>query len=43
MPSGGNHRSKSPTLRKLEGNRRKIGRAELEAQIEREPRAAASR
>ena len=38
MPRGGDHRSKSGLLKKLEGDRRKVGRTKLEQQIEREPK-----
>jgi len=38
MPMGGNHKSKSAALKKLEGDRRKVGRAKLDEQIEREPK-----
>ena len=38
MPRGGDRRSKSPLLKKIEGDRRKVGRARLDALVEREPR-----
>jgi P27 family predicted phage terminase small subunit len=38
MPRGGDHSSKPAILKKLEGDRSKVGRTKLEARIEREPR-----
>ncbi len=38
MPRGGDHSSKSAALKKLEGDRRKIGRRALEAKLKREPK-----